>query len=319
MKIAIGILMSVIIVLLCYPIIDIQVKNSQRAAENERKAADYRINTVLIEDNDGMKTELSYRDYMIGCLFAQIPSFYEEDMLKTQAIVVNTYSIYAKLNGKAADDFVINDGFQPYIAADAAKEYYGSDYVIIYGKLAAVADFGMKYVITYNGEPILPAAHSISSGKTDSGSEVLNGDYPYLKSVDSALDIDCEQYYGSRQLSSAAVRGILMKQFSDIELPIAYSDWFTDFTYTESGCILSLTIGNKSLSGTQLCELFSLRSSNADISYSNGFFTFKTKGFGHNVGMSIYGGNEMVKSGASIADVINYYYTNVTIEKIPDR
>ena len=38
-----------------------------------------------------------------------------------------------------------------------------------------------------------------------------------------------------------------------------------------------------------------------------------TKGYGHGVGMSQYGANELAKQGKNYRDIINHYYQNVNI------
>ena len=40
---------------------------------------------------------------------------------------------------------------------------------------------------------------------------------------------------------------------------------------------------------------------------------FTVKGYGHGVGMSQYGANEMAKSGASYREILMHYYPGTTI------
>ena len=40
---------------------------------------------------------------------------------------------------------------------------------------------------------------------------------------------------------------------------------------------------------------------------------FITRGFGHGVGMSQYGANGMANEGYNYIDILNHYYTNVSI------
>ena len=41
--------------------------------------------------------------------------------------------------------------------------------------------------------------------------------------------------------------------------------------------------------------------------------TFSTIGFGHGVGMSQTGANEMAKDGADYVEILEHYFTGVTI------
>lgn len=47
---------------------------------------------------------------------------------------------------------------------------------------------------------------------------------------------------------------------------------------------------------------------------TNGVFTFKGTGLGHNVGMSQYGANAMAQRGFGYRDILTFYYTGVTVE-----
>ena len=42
--------------------------------------------------------------------------------------------------------------------------------------------------------------------------------------------------------------------------------------------------------------------------------TFHVTGFGHGVGMSQYGANEMAAEGADYKEILTHYYTGVTVE-----
>lgn len=56
---------------------------------------------------------------------------------------------------------------------------------------------------------------------------------------------------------------------------------------------------------------FGLRSPAILIDLGGGGVTFFTKGYGYCVGMSIYGGNSLAKSGKTFSEILSYYYTGV--------
>ena len=61
--------------------------------------------------------------------------------------------------------------------------------------------------------------------------------------------------------------------------------------------------------GTRLLE------SGAGSSASSGVFTLTGTGYGHNVGMSQYGAKAMAEQGLTYADILTFYYTDITLEK----
>ena len=48
----------------------------------------------------------------------------------------------------------------------------------------------------------------------------------------------------------------------------------------------------------------------------NGMITLQGGGFGHGIGLSQYGANAMAKKGFGYKDIVKYYYSNVTVKKI---
>ena len=51
------------------------------------------------------------------------------------------------------------------------------------------------------------------------------------------------------------------------------------------------------------------------IVYQNREFIFKTHGYGHGVGMSQYGADDMAKNGNTWQEIINHYYNDCEITK----
>lgn len=68
-------------------------------------------------------------------------------------------------------------------------------------------------------------------------------------------------------------------------------------------------------SGTQTVDSSSTTGGGTSSSSasSNGSFTFKGSGWGHNVGLSQYGAYAMAKQGFSYIDILTFYYTGVTV------
>lgn len=61
-------------------------------------------------------------------------------------------------------------------------------------------------------------------------------------------------------------------------------------------------------------KYFALRSANFDLAYADGNFTFTVRGYGHGVGMSQTGAKYMAEQGSSYEEILNWYYTDISIE-----
>ena len=92
--------------------------------------------------------------------------------------------------------------------------------------------------------------------------------------------------------------------------------WVSDMKKTDAGTVESIKIGGVTLDGNRVRTVFALRSSAFDLSYDNGYFTFKSYGYGHGVGMSQYGANRMASDGKKYSEIIAHYYKGVSIVNV---
>ena len=95
------------------------------------------------------------------------------------------------------------------------------------------------------------------------------------------------------------------------------ASWVGTIERTQSGSVHAITIGGGTVSGAQARQIFSLRSASFDVSLSGDTFTFSVTGFGHGVGMSQYGADAMAEEGKGYVEILQHYYTGVTVEECP--
>ena len=95
------------------------------------------------------------------------------------------------------------------------------------------------------------------------------------------------------------------------------ASWVGTIQRTQSGSVHAITIGGVTVSGAQARQIFSLRSASFDVSLSGDTFTFSVTGFGHGVGMSQYGADAMAEEGKGYVEILQHYYTGVTVEECP--
>ena len=93
--------------------------------------------------------------------------------------------------------------------------------------------------------------------------------------------------------------------------------WVTDTQRTTGGSVHSVTIGGVTVTGAQARTIFGLRSATFTLTYADGTFTFSVTGFGHGVGMSQYGADAMAEEGKTYSEILQHYYTGVTVEECP--
>ena len=86
--------------------------------------------------------------------------------------------------------------------------------------------------------------------------------------------------------------------------------------YTGSGRVNNLNIDGVKVEATALRSLIGIRSTNFRIEESGDTITFYTVGYGHGVGLSQEGANQMAANGNNYTEIIKHYYTGVELSKM---
>ena len=115
-------------------------------------------------------------------------------------------------------------------------------------------------------------------------------------------------------LSYEELRRTAAEKYPGLELAGPGESWLTEAVYSESGRLLTVKLGDTTLSGTQLRFLLGLRSAAVTWTCGDEEIRFQARGSGHGVGMSQYGANCLAAEGKTYKEILQYYYKGVTIE-----
>ncbi len=265
----------------------------------------------------GEVTPLSMSDYIIGVTAAEMPASFETEALKAQAIAARTYTLYKMRSvpsGNHPDADVCDDinCCKAYTSDENLREKWGASYAANIAKIEEAVRSTDGVCMVYDGEPILAVFHSSSPGLTESSAEVWGRELPYLVSVISREDGgEIQNYVSSVTVSSDDFIDTMTSYDDAAFFGDDSSEWVSGVIKTDSGRMRSAVIGGVSLSGTELRRLFGLRSAAISIDVGDDNVVFTTVGYGHGVGMSQYGANEMAKEGNSYEDILEWYYTGI--------
>lgn len=273
-----------------------------------------KTSTIKVYDhknNNVQEMEVSY--YLTGVVAAEMPCEFENEALKAQAVAARTYLASKKNCEKYENCNICTDSkhCQAYKSPEELKLQWGNDYHKNYKKISKAVSETKDEIIIYNDKPISAVFHSTSSGKTENSEDVWGEKLPYLRSVDSYLDLKSPKYCSEKTYTTRELCKILNNKYNKEYNEIRVGE----VLHTQGGCVKTIKINDTDLTGVKARELFSLNSANFDISVENHIVTFTTKGYGHGVGMSQYGANFLAKSGKKYKEIINHYYTGVKIEK----
>lgn len=315
------------VLLLAIPTIVIAVTEPEEQAAFSLEIED--LETVRYLDLQSEEVlEISMRDYLIGCVLAQMPADFEPEALKAQTVLAHTYIIKrhlqeesdptAELNG--ADLSSDTTQYQSYFSQEDAQNFYGEDYEAGYKQVAAAVDAAMPYICTYQGEPIITAFHAISGGTTESAAVAWGTEVPYLVSVDSAEDLKISGSSSTLQFTAEELSARLSQSFPEVDLSGEPSGWITITEKSEIGTVLWLTAGKTafSISGTDFAVCLNLPSQRFTVTYEEDseIFVFSVKGSGHQVGMSQFGANAMAQEGKTFQEILAHYFAGTTIQRL---
>lgn len=250
--------------------------------------------------------------YVARVVASEMPADFELEALKAQALAARTYIANHLLYQEEDSESDVSDTteHQVYKNDKELRSQMKDEYDEKMEKIKQAVAETEGEIITYDDEIITPAYFSTSNGYTEDAGDYWEDDIPYLQSVESPWDKDSPKYLDQKVLSAAEVENILGANLSGgKEFAISHTD---------SGRVDTIELGDKTFSGREVREALDLRSSDFSIEEKNGHFIFKTKGFGHGIGMSQYGANGMAGDGKSYKDIITHYYHDVAISQLSD-
>lgn len=268
-------------------------------------------NTIKIKTKENTIEELNIEEYLIGVLAAEMPASFHEEALKAQAVAARSYALY-KINNNNGNNYdILTDVTnQSYITKEAMQEKWQEDYEYYLTKITKAVQDTESEVMYYDNEIIEAFYFAMSNGKTEDAAFVFNETLPYIKSVESSWDND--------SLNNFIVNTTFSKTNFCEKLSISNCSniIINNIKRTSTNRIESLVINNQQFGGTEIRKLLNLRSTDFEISIDENSVNITTKGYGHGVGMSQYGANGMANAGYNYKDILNYYYNDITINKI---
>lgn len=278
----------------------------------------------VLDITSGQVIEVPVRDYVIGAVCAEMPAVFEEEALKAQAVAAHTYAErqHTLENDNPAPELMGADfsndtsKYQGYFTESQIKHYFGENYEEYYSKISSAVDEVLPYIITSNEQPIIAAFHSMSSGMTESAENIWGAEVDYLVPVDSSYDKSAPRYTEEVSIDKAFLKNSLENYFGDINLGEDISEWIIPAEISDSGTVLTVLVGGKTVTGNDIRTALELRSADFEIKYTDEKAVITTKGFGHGVGMSQYGANAMAEKGKSWQEILNHYYTGCEIKKV---
>ena len=255
----------------------------------------FKYKTTFFNNNPSKKTILVYlkdreifldlEDYVLGVVSAEMPALFDNEALKAQAVASRSFALSKIKNNIIYITSTIND--QVYYDNLILSERWKDNYDIYYDKIHKAVKNTEGQAVSRNGKILKTYYFSMSNGQTESSEEVFKEntfdsvDSPYenssLKNFEYALTISKGDLLNKLGLTSFLINEI---------------------NRNETNHVKNIEISGKTYTGVEFRKLLNLRSTDFTITNGNeDTLIITTKGYGHGVGMSQYGANEMAKRG----------------------
>ena len=276
---------------------------------------------VLLKVWDGETVrEMSVEEYLPGVVRGEMPATFEQEALKAQAVAERTYIYYKVATGGKASHPDADVCMSPaccnaYTSEKKAAEKWGDKAEEYEKRIQTAVKETDGQVMLYGGEPIFAAFHSSSAGVTANSGDVWVKDLPYLASVESPEgEGSVPNYYSVKTVGAAEFKEIFTAEYPAASFSTDPKDWIGKITLNDSDRVETIVIGGVSVEGTEVRSLYGLRSACFTVEVEKDVVTFRVSGYGHGVGMSQYGANELAKQGKTWREILAWYYTGVSIE-----
>ena len=265
-----------------------------------------RVKRVSLDRIDNVRLE----EYVVGAVSGEMPASFEIEALKAQAVASRSY-VLKKINDNKNNSYDVVDttSNQVYLDDDELKDKWKDNYTTYINKVReAVNETSMEY-LEYNGSIANTMFFSTSNGYTEDSVVVFSEDIPYLKSVDSEWDSDVNSNFLYSESFS-------LKDFYE-KLGLDYSKNLNVdiLERSSSNRIVKLKINGVEFSGRDVYNKLKIRSTDFTVVQDGDNVIFKTKGYGHGVGMSQYGALGMAREGYNYKEILSHYYNGTNLKK----
>ena len=280
------------------------------------------MNFSIYYEVNGSKQELSFDEYLMGVVAANMPAGYEIEALKAQAVIARTYACYniALLteDNPGKNSFATSELGLGYLSLETLKELWGTeDYSSYFSRLENAVYATEGKVLVYNNDVILPVFFDTGSGFTRNASEAWGIEVPYLVSVPSKQDVTSTNYLSIKEYQPDDLIRILTKYYSNLELTT--DNFFQKVKITSrdsAGYVLEIALDSLTVPGEEFTKVLGLSSNHFYIEDYEGIVRIICNGSGHGVGLSQYGANAMAEKGTAYNEILEYYYHGISFASL---
>lgn len=290
-------------------------------AINDNLAYHGSLELIINSDNKTMMVinNVSLEKYLAGVVASEMPSYWETEALKAQAVAARTYVLFIKSRFGKNRSWDVK-------ATQANQVYKGVRAETMRTNDAVDSTAGMILTSWQQDWQLFPAYYSsVCGGHTESSENVFGDNYETLKGVDCPwcrLNTKPSLFYWPDVTFSKKTvndnilaRYPSLKELGTIEkIEVAKESVYGNLARTTSVKLIGSTGKTGFLRGEDLRLSIDSTGSKIQstcctiISMKDDVLFIAGKGFGHGVGLCQYGAREMARQGKTAKEILDFYY-----------
>jgi len=254
---------------------------------------------------------INLEEYIKGTVAAEMPSSFDIEALKAQAVCARTYAIKKMMTNPTypegadlSDDINSCQAFvslQNFAPENPARED-------LLKRINEAVDSTRGEIILYDSQPIDALYCSTCGGRTESSEAVWGGKIPYLSSVKCE---DCEEsvhYQDETTISNEVIKNVVNDKGKSLQIKI--------LSRTPGGRPKKISINKHEIDSIILRKALNLPSNWMEFQSSASSTVIHTHGYGHGVGLCQYGANGMAQRGKDYHQILEKYYQGISFYKL---
>lgn len=272
--------------------------NPPADASNRAQAGQPRVSSF------NLVNYLYLEEYLLSVVPSEMPSSWPLEALKAQTIAARSFAM-ARSAGRESGTYDVKATIEDQVYTGVGAESSNSN--------RAVAETEGQ-VLTHSGKVITAFFHSASGGFTEVSDNVWSKSVPYLKAV-ADYDDDSPHFAWNRTFNVADTQKALESNGKGVGTLLAILPVARGISPRVRWLLVTGTDRTVFISGETARKVFSLPSSSFNVGTVEGAYHFAGRGFGHGLGMSQWGAKKLATAGYTAAQILAYYYKDVTIQR----
>lgn len=299
-------------------------KDTKNVAKTDVKNAIGKDVTIKVYYTPEKKIlSLPMEEYIKLVVSSEMPASFHDEALKAQAIAARSFLVpkLKEVGGKGCPkangaDVCSDVHCQAFIPKDERMKKWATEADAKWRKVSQAVEATKGQVLTYDNKIATYIKYfSTSTGKTEDSLEVFGTSQPYLKSVESKGEEVAPNFKSSLTIKREEFVNKIKSKYKDVKIDATNIQNQVKITEKTVGDrVKAINIGGKVLTGVEIRSIFGLKSAAFTLGYDKASVVFNVQGYGHGVGMSQWGANEMGKNGKTYKEILTHYYKGISIE-----